>query len=275
MPRHRHVGLAPGPSRSGQLSRFSRPSACWFQGTRCVVPAPRISREVREVPVVGGAQRLRVREPRLPAEQRPRLLDRDERVLVRGPVVPLGERRQVRELERAQRQLGRPDRHGPQPRAGAGVVDQRLQVVPHRAEAAGADVQRLAARPGRRSSARRRRRDPRRRAAGRGWRRRRGSGSACPRGSSRTGSRRRRAAPARRTSSAARSPRRGRGGRTRRTGARRRSSTRRTSRRRRADRPRGSDAARERRRRRSTRSGRRAARPPRARPRAPSRCPRR
>ena len=93
----------PGPGRTASAS----PSACWFHGTRCVVPAPRISAQVREVPVVGRAQRLGVREPRLPAEQLAGLLDRDERVPVRRPVVPLGERREPRELERPQRRARR------------------------------------------------------------------------------------------------------------------------------------------------------------------------
>src|SRR5581483_1872328 len=36
------------PPRPPQLSRFSRPSACWFQGTRCVSPAaPIVSRCAR------------------------------------------------------------------------------------------------------------------------------------------------------------------------------------------------------------------------------------
>ena len=48
---------------------------------------------VRQIPVVRLDQRLRVREARLPAEQPLRLLRRDEGVLVRGLVVPLGERR--------------------------------------------------------------------------------------------------------------------------------------------------------------------------------------
>ena len=42
------LDVAPGSlraftSRGNQLSRFKTPSACWFQGTRCVVPAPRIA----------------------------------------------------------------------------------------------------------------------------------------------------------------------------------------------------------------------------------------
>ena len=47
------------------------------------------------------------------------------------------------ELETAQRDLRRPRRHRQQPRARVRVVDQRLEVVSHGAELAGADVQRL------------------------------------------------------------------------------------------------------------------------------------
>ena len=52
-----------------QLTRLSRPSACWFHGTRCVDAGARASRTVGEVPVVGAAERLRIRQPRRPAEQ--------------------------------------------------------------------------------------------------------------------------------------------------------------------------------------------------------------
>src|SRR6185312_15069318 len=56
---------------------------------------------VRQIPVVGLAERLLVREPRREAEQALRLRDVYERVAVGRTVVPLGERREARELERA------------------------------------------------------------------------------------------------------------------------------------------------------------------------------
>ena len=199
---------------------------------------------VREVPVVGLAERLRVREPRLPAEQAARLVDRDERVAVRGAVVPLRERREPRELER---RGARARRDAPAPLAGgepepawAISASRSSRTVPKRSAPT------LSASPatgGARGSGRPRRRGPRPRAAGSGSRRRRGSGSAVPPGSSRTGSRRRRAARGRGTSSDARSRSRARAGRRRRRPALRRSSTRRSGRRRRAGRPRGSGGA--------------------------------
>src|SRR5262245_5699825 len=97
---------------------------------------------VREVPVVGGTQRLGVGELWRPAESFASPLDRDERVGVRRPVVPFGERRQPRELEGPQHQLCRTRRHRPQPCLRAGVADQRLEVVAHRPEAGRTDVER-------------------------------------------------------------------------------------------------------------------------------------
>ena len=59
------------------------------------------------------------------------------------PVMPFRERRQARELERPQRELGRARGYRPQTRSRAGMVDQLLQVVADRAERPGADVERL------------------------------------------------------------------------------------------------------------------------------------
>ena len=63
---------------------------------------------------------------------------------MRGLVVPLGERREPRQLERAQRELGRPRGHGPQAAGRAGVGDQALEVGADRAELGRADVEGLA-----------------------------------------------------------------------------------------------------------------------------------
>ncbi len=63
---------------------------------------------------------------------------------MRGPVVPLGERRDARELEAAERHLGRSRGHRLEPRSRPCVPRERLEVLAHRAEPGGADVQRLA-----------------------------------------------------------------------------------------------------------------------------------
>ena len=118
------------------------------------------------------------------------------------------------------------------------MVDQRLEILAHRAELRRADVQRL-------PHDRRVERahdcvdeilDRQQLVAVR--RRRRGSGCAAPRGPSRRGSRRPRAARDRRTSSDGRSPSRALAARTQRTAPPPRSSTRRRRRRRRGGRPR-------------------------------------
>ena len=171
------------------------------QAERLLVPGHPVGRaraahlvQVLEVPVVGRAQRLGVREPRLPAEQLPGTLDRDEGVLVGRLVVPLGQWRQPRDLESAQRQLGGRDRDRLQPssrsrRGRSAPAGRRARSRTRRRRRSGPSHP-----PGRRTPGRRRRRDPRRRGAGRGCHRRRGSGCGGRRGSSRTGSRRRRAA---------------------------------------------------------------------------------
>ena len=108
---------------------------------------------VREVPVVRPAERLRVREPRRPAEQPLGLADVDERVAVGGLVVPLGQRRDAQQLERTQRDLCRASRDRRQPGRRAGVVDQRLQVGANRPELAGRRRSRSRPRPHGRSAA--------------------------------------------------------------------------------------------------------------------------
>src|SRR5439155_5238378 len=98
---------------------------------------------LREVPVVRRTERLRIREPRLPAELEPRLLDGDERIPVRGLVVPFGQRRQPRELQPPQRDLRglRGDR--PQTRARPCMRAERLEILADGSESRRADVQRL------------------------------------------------------------------------------------------------------------------------------------
>ena len=207
---------------------------------------------VLEVPVVGRAQGLRVRQRRRPADERACLLDRDVRVLVCGPVVPLGERREARKLE-ARGARPRPVAQAPpgaaipSPRAARGPRGPR---APSRTGPRRCSAPRL--RPMRRSTGRPPPPGPRRRAAGSDSSRRRGSGSGGPRGSSRTGSRTRRAARGRRTSWAGRSPPRARVVRTLRRAAPPRSWRPRSAPRPRAGRPRGSDVALGRRRRPST-----------------------
>ena len=96
------------------------------------------------VPVVGSGQRLRVGVARLPTEQPLRPGDVDVRVAVRGLVVPFGQRRQVRDLERPEGELGGTRGHRAQRAVGMGVLDQGFQIRPHRSEVRRADVQRLA-----------------------------------------------------------------------------------------------------------------------------------
>ena len=71
-----------------------------------------------------------------------------------GLVVPLDERREARELERAEHDLGGPDRDRREAALRAGVVDQRLEILADGPELLRADVQRL---PGGRPLARRER----------------------------------------------------------------------------------------------------------------------
>ena len=178
--------------------RFSRPSACWFQGTRCVTPAaptrPRFARYQSYVSISASRFDSRGCQP----EQLLRLRDVDEGILVRGLVVPLRERRDAHELEAAQRDLGGLHRNGLQPRRRARVVDQRLQVGTNGAELGRADVERLSC--GLRLVPRAHDRIDEildRRAAGSGCAPCRACRSDVPRGSSRRGSRTRPVVPGR------------------------------------------------------------------------------
>ena len=168
-------------SRSSSASTSSRVRTSiahdtfFSQAERLLVPRDAVRdagalhpRAVRRVPVVVLDERVDVRLRRAPAEQPLGLRDVDERVARRRLVVPLAERRQPRELERAQRELRRPRRERAQARVGSRVRDQRLEVAAHGAELRRADVEDLAGDVGRRTRARSRRRDPRRRAAGSG-----------------------------------------------------------------------------------------------------------
>ena len=110
----------------GQLTRFSRSQRPLVPGHPVGHAGAFKAAAVGEVPVVGLDQRLRVRKPRAPAEQPLRLRDVDERVPVSRLVVPLGERREPRELERAQRELGRPRRD----RASRGCATPRGRSAP-------------------------------------------------------------------------------------------------------------------------------------------------
>src|SRR5438128_11893170 len=83
---------------------------------------------VGQVPVVRARERLGVRVAWLPAEEPLRLRGLDVRVPMRGLVMPLGERREAGELERAQGDLGGACGDGPEAAGRAGVVDERLKV---------------------------------------------------------------------------------------------------------------------------------------------------
>ena len=207
------------------------------QSERLLVPRHAVRRagaahlgEVLEVPVVGGAQRLGVREPRLPAEQR-RGLARSRRTSPCAPSCSATPRAARAARARA-----------PAATSSAGLTGTGRSREPEPAWSISAcrssrtvpnePAPTLSASP---PTGAVKRADDRvdevldREQLVAIARRRRGSGSGGPRESSRTGSRRRRAAPGRRTSSAGRSRRRAHAGRTRPRAARPRSSTRRTS----------------------------------------------
>ena len=99
---------------------------------------------IRGVPVVVLHERLLVGLRRLPPEQALGLRDVHERIARRRLVVPLDERRKLRELEPAEDDLRGTRRNRAQLRGRPRVGDQSLEVGAHGAELRCSDVEHLA-----------------------------------------------------------------------------------------------------------------------------------